>query len=286
MAGLRQILFSLTLCIVPILGAPLIGAMLYPDTVGRQSVRSSEAHAVSSSSSKQVEVEGDEVVVPDASGVEPNWLSAGSSSDFDPNAQADFILTLRVRANSEPRLSKRQGFIRKYNQAGSKAHGWAFALKRFDASIRPELYMNDEQGKGEWYTFESVSVQPGKWLQFFLVRRVDGSTGLFFRRENEDVVTIRSLGGYDTAQIDISSNQAELFVTPPLVETPEFKGEVEDIMVIRPEGLPRSEPKLVKLLAEYVLKPESTFSKEEVKLFVRTDMRDHSVFAHPLTAIR
>lgn len=265
---LRQTLVSVALCFVPVLLAPVVGAILFPNTIGKQLSSVDASSAVVDVPAPVEELLSDEsggiseTSVPDAA-----WQAVGHSKQFDPDSASDFVFSLRFRATGPAKLGKRKLFVKKYSQGQKKPVGWAFALKRFDTSVRPEFYINNESGKGEWFTFDAVNLEQGRWLQLFLVRRRDGSTGLLLRREGES--SLKFLGGYDTSQLGLSENSAEMFVAPNLLDGADFKGEIAEIALIRPAELPRSEVKLTRLLQEYVKAPEDVFPEEDVKLLVR-----------------
>jgi hypothetical protein len=248
--------------------APAVGALLFPNTIGKQFL-AADASSIKPSPEPERPAIDDTPVGTDGGDVDMPWRAVGVVAQLDPNPLADFILSVRFRATAPAKLSKRQLFARKYNQSEGRPIGWALALKRFDTSIRPELFINDKSGKGEWYTFDTVAVEPGRWLQLFLVRRKDGATGLMIKSEGDS--QLRSLGGYDTSHIDLSDNPAELLLAPQLLDSPYFKGEIAEIALIRPLELPKSDSKVAKLLLEYSTAPDETFTGAEIKVLMRKD---------------
>ncbi|HMO17391.1 MAG TPA: hypothetical protein PKA63_04655 [Oligoflexia bacterium] len=96
-------------------------------------------------------------------------LSFHSHPSFTPKPGEGFITSFLFQLNTPPQFDRRQRLIMHYESGRAPYAGWAIALRRLPSSNRFEFYLQDNFGKGGWFSFDAVSLEIGQWYAFTVV---------------------------------------------------------------------------------------------------------------------
>jgi hypothetical protein len=312
---LRLVALTLIGFCLPIVAAVGVGPYMFQHTgnhpADEPAVRSKEQGGDRRARLQNPDVDQDGV--PDTEGTETERLNQQPerSSAFysvvtpdpalDPASDRYFVLSFQLRLTNSPKAGKRQKLFAKYVNKQSPFPGWAFALRRTDTSLRPEIFWQDLSGKGGWYTFEHIDLRRNHWYAFTLIARNQDLLSLYMEplsaaepsgsTEGEEEQSsdklpespgVHFLGGYSVAEIALAPTDAVMQFAPRFLETGEMRGELKGILLARPERLPRNPNRLKDFIAGGSDALHTKFDEQDVELSIDQDQRDQSRFHHEI----
>jgi len=202
-------------------------------------------------------------------------------------SQEDLLLLTWVRPRALPPQGERQIFLLKYDAEKHSRTGFGLALSRRGDEVRPEVYWRDSEGKGGWYQYTSLAIQPEEWSLFALSFRKGRLLGLHGAvvGDQASAPEFQLLGGYDVGEVAPPAPVSDLFVGAPSEST--FRGRIGMVALLRGEELTEE---LRPILAEALRSPGeldlSLFPKVKSDLFITGGKRDHSPHGHTVNLIR
>lgn len=205
---------------------------------------------------------------------------------LNPSNEDQLLLTW-VRPRALPPQGERQIFLLKYDAEKHSRTGFGLALSRRGDEVRPEVYWRDAEGKGGWYQYTSVALQPEEWSLFALSFRKGRLLGLHAGvvGENTSKAEFQLLGGYDVGEVALPAPVSDLFVGAPSEST--FRGRIGMVALLRGKELTEE---LRPLLTEALRSPGdldlSLFPKLKSDLFITGGKRDESPHGHTVNLIR
>lgn len=211
---------------------------------------------------------------------------------LDPEEGKYFVVSTVVRFDELPEVGKRENLIAKYESKSSPYYGWALGIHRFRTSTRPAVYWKDRQGKGGWFTFNSINLAKRKYYAITVVVKDREFIQLYaeelnvlqdkevFTAKNPDLekTAARSLfkGAYSLAEVGTpSSDQSLLFGT----YKKGFSAFVSNLLIAEPNNLQLA--KIEEFIKGGAEKLVSSLDEKEILLWIK-DGEDLSSFKRTL----
>jgi hypothetical protein len=180
-----------------------------------------------------------------------DYLSFVSDQNLDPTDNQLFVVSFEVKLSQIPRQGQRQKLIYKYAADLPPYSGWALAIHRTKTSLRPEVYWQDTIGKGGWYTFNDVELDPNSWYRLTLLGKPKEFLSLYIEDEkgvsslvkaeiavdvdgNPSVSPsskIRFLGGFDVADVLSPQSDGKLYVRSLGSNSGNFRAQIRDVLL-------------------------------------------------------
>lgn len=210
---------------------------------------------------------------------------------LDPQDGQYFLVSTVVRFDELPEVGQRENLIAKYESKNFPYYGWALGIHRFETSIRPAVYWKDSQGKGGWFTFNSINLSKRKYYAITLVAK-DGEFIQLYAEElnvlqDKEVFNAKEFavknparssfkGAYSLAKIAApKSEQNLLFGT----YKKRFSAFVSNLLIATPSSLELSTiERQIKGGAETLV---GSLKANEIQLWIK-DGADHSSFKRAL----
>jgi hypothetical protein len=130
--------------------------------------------------------------------------------------------------------------------------------------VRPQVYWQDQDGKGKWLTFAATQMAPKEWYLLALSFRDSRYLGLHIRPLDQ-AGKVEVLGGYDLDGYTVPAPKADLLVGA--FGGSKFRGRVGPIGVFRGKEMFSDVPKVLKTIAANPLQVPHQFDPEEVVLW-------------------
>ncbi len=169
---------------------------------------------------------------------------------LNPAGEGMFLLTAWIKLRGPLVDGDRAAIISKFDPNTLSKPGYAVALVGGPDGVRPQVYWQDENGKGKWLSFAATQMQPKEWYLLALSFRDARYLGLHIRPLNE-AGRVEVLGGYDLDGYTIPRPKADLLVGA--FGSSKFRGRVGPIGVFSGKDMFSDIPKLLKTMAA---KPE------------------------------
>ena len=215
---------------------------------------------------------------------------------LDPVPGKYFIVSLQVKLGSLPRVGKRQRLAAKYSNRDVPYPGWAIAVRRLSTSTRPEVYWQNKEGKGGWYTFENMRFSKRRWYNLTLIARDQDLLSLYAEELEEDGTSadeadddgeaedtntlsaqgVRFLGGYNLSEVRLVPTDAPVEVAPRSGDSSGFRGELRNFLIAQPERLPPKQVKLMEFVTGGVAEIAGRLEAEEIGLWIDDEGKDRS----------
>lgn len=183
-----------------------------------------------------------------------SYLSVAETPLHDPVDGKIFLVSARFRFDALPKIGKRARLAMKYSNQSKRYPGWALAIRRFDTSVRPELYYEPGDGTGGWWSFDHVNIRRGVPYQLTVVVRGRDLMSACLEElpggPAEDLLAeqapagIRFLGAYSIADVQSPRTDAPLLVAPAASKG-EFRGALDEILIARLDEFPLRKENLV-----------------------------------------
>ncbi len=179
-------------------------------------------------------------------------LVVDSDDYLDPQAGQIFLVSAKFRLIELPAVGVREKIVVKYDGNNKPYPGWAIALHRFSSSARPSVYWKNIKGEGGWYTFNAVSLNPGKWYVITLLARGGDFLSVYLEKlpaktggiEGESVSVANSVadssrsisfcGGFDVSDAGLAKTASPLIVSGLIVNGKGGGVEVESLLIASP----------------------------------------------------
>ncbi len=290
MPYLKVVLFSILGFSIPIVCALHFGPQLFESAMPpSEYVRGSLASPEQGGGLRTAE--DGELPVTDPQEAQSAYRSVASDDSLDPGADRYFLVSVDFKIASLPKMGRRQKLISKYASGGSPNPGWALAIRRLNTSTRPEIYWQNKDGKGGWYTFDNVRFERNQWYSLTLVARDGDLLSLYIQQlttqgqnelseegdePSELGVGAKFIGGYNLDGQLLTPTAAALEFSAPVSENNEFRGEVRNILLAQPRDIPQRHEKLRSFLEGGAGEIASRFEPGEVSLFIDENGRDTS----------
>lgn len=224
------------------------------------------------------------------------FQTVSSDQALDPAAGRYFIVSIQVKLKGFGRSGKRQRLVAKYAADSSPFPGWAIAIRKLNTSTRPEIYWQNRDGKGGWYTFEHMRFLRNRWYTLTLIARDQDLLSLYVEESSESGETseavsdddpefdtntvsaegVRFLGGYNIGEMQIVPTSASLEFAPRSSDSSDFRGEVRNLLIARPERVPPKQSRLMELVQGGAPQISTRLSEEDISLWVDDNGLDRS----------
>jgi hypothetical protein len=175
-----------------------------------------------------------------------------------------FLLTAWIKLRSELIDGDRAAIISKFDPNTLSKPGYAVALVGGPDGVRPQVYWQDENGKGKWLSFAATQMQPKEWYLLALSFRDGRYLGLHIRPLKESG-KVEILGGYDLYGHTIPSPKADLLVGA--FGSSKFRGRVGPIGVFSGKEMFSDIPKILKTMAAAPTQVAHQIDTDEVVLW-------------------
>lgn len=212
---------------------------------------------------------------------------------LDPQDGQYFIVSTIVRFDKLPKIAQRENLIAKYESKNFPYYGWALGIHRFETSVRPAVYWKDSQGKGGWFTFNSINLSKRKYYAITLVAK-DGEFIQLYAEElnvlrDKEVFNAKNLaiqgnanvqssfkGAYSLANVAAPSSNESLYFG---AYKNDFSAFVSNILIATPSSLDVSTiEQRIKGGAETLVR---SLKQSEIQIWIK-DGLDHSSFKRTL----
>jgi hypothetical protein len=126
------------------------------------------------------------------------------------------IVQVSFKIEKLPEVGKRARILLNYLYDTPPYKGWALAVRRLPASIRPEVYWQGEDGKGGWFTFGDLEISVGDVLNLTFLATKNSILGLSANIYKEGALSLEKaskpkfLGGFDVKEIGGTETEAKL----------------------------------------------------------------------------
>ena len=237
------------------------------------------------------------------------FASIASGSEMDPIAGKGFLLSVLVRIDQLPNNDQRQKIVSKFVETQPLV-GWSLALRRYNGIVRPEVYYRGNNGKGGWYPFEQVQidpnawynvsliVNPGDWMVLFWEPAIPGAENVLGdmqggseRQALVDAVaadngkkTVVFLGGHDLKDVEPPATSADLLFGAKRAKGI-FYGEVGAVLVAWLDGIPGKRNELRDLVTGGAPGIERRLNQQAIGLLVNRQGKDLSRFGRSVTIL-
>ncbi len=208
---------------------------------------------------------------------------------LDPSDDRVFIANAVVRFDRLPAVGQRKRVFYKYAVANQPYSGWAFAVRRLPSSLRPEVYWQDETGRGGWFTFAEIPVREGEWNSFSFIVQNGDFLSLYWERLEEAALTkgsanmsvsnVKFSGGFEIPEVDSPRSDDPLFVAPGYSSHETTTVTVRQMLVAETEVAPFTMKSAIKLVVGGASAIASRLKDEQVRLWLTDDGRDRSQIA-------
>lgn len=192
------------------------------------------------------------------------YLTVASHELLDPADGKIFIISARFTLESLPKVGKRSRIAMKYDNRVKPYPGWALAIRRFDTSIRPEMYWESGDGKGGWLTFDHVSLKRGTEYNLTLLARGRDLMSIYLEElsappagaapagdddEDDSPAGVRGsgvvfAGGYPLNDMNTPRTGAPLYFAPQSSRGGEFRGSLHELLVAQVDEFPLKRERL------------------------------------------
>jgi hypothetical protein len=236
------------------------------------------------------------------------FASVPSDEEIDPAIGKGFLISVMLKIDQLPNTDARQKIVSKYND-NQPLIGWAVALRRYNDIVRPEVYYRGKDGKGGWYPFEAVQIDPNLWYNLSLIVNPEHWMVLFWEparpgaenvlgdwpggdrdavidavSSDRGVKTVIFLGGHDLGDIVPPATNADLQFGAKRAKGI-FGGEVAAVLVARLEGLPAARGELRELVTGGAPGIERRLNPQAIGLLVNRQGKDRSRFARTINIL-
>lgn len=215
--------------------------------------------------SAEVPPAGALITAPQSNETSSAYLTVASNELFDPKDGSIFIIAARFTFESLPKVGKRSRIAMRYDKGAKPYPGWALAIRRFDTSIRPEMYWESGDGKGGWLTFDHVNIVKGVPYQLTLIARGSDLMSMYLedlsapgdsdasaddpdaeltKRPREVVFA----GGYPLNDMKTPHSEAPLYFAPQSSRRGEFRGALHELLIARVDEFPLKRERLTEEL--------------------------------------
>jgi len=164
-----------------------------------------------------------------------------SHPSFSPHPGEAFLVSFYFRQLTPPAYNRRQRLILHYEADILPYKGWAVALRRFASSSRFEFYLQDSEGKGGWFSFDSVEIKNSTWYSVTFVLET-GTMVSAYLSELDDNLRILSntvrLGGFPLEGLSDVNAVSSLQVTSGRPKVGTFRGNVDELTILKLPELP------------------------------------------------
>jgi len=295
LARIRLLVLALTGFLVPVslalLLAPLVFQESYQDTENYSRARfgedvQEEAHALLPGS---IDPDSSFVVVPTA-------------SELDPADGKTFVVSFLLRFNRFPPIGKRNKIVFKYAAAVTPYPGWAIAWRNVSTSLRPEVYWQDAEGVGGWFSFDDVPLKLDTWYSVTLFAKPKDYLSLYVGEYHEapqlhpdssstleesgeeapPKARITYAGGYSLEDVGTAFTQDSLHIRAGDSAASDISVDVSEVIVGYSSAEPRSIKATKSLLAagsDSVLK---YLGEQGLSLWLDSEGKDRSSFNRPV----
>ena len=267
---IRNLLVCILALFLPAALAVYVSPMLFPSAPSSAVVssRSVSLHPISKESSEaKASVETFEESLLDGDRLS-YYVSISHDSALDPTANETFVVSVKLKIDNLPKLSKREKVIYKYDIATRPYAGWALAFHRLSTSLRPEIYWRDSSGNGGWYTFNEVHLDSRQWYRFYIFARAKEFISLYMEAStgegrgsklhaDTDLKSVNTvfLGGYEVDEVSIPASSGDLYLRSTNGRGGSFKARISEVLIASTERLPGSDSEA----REMILKGVGTF---------------------------
>ncbi len=198
--------------------------------------------------SAPVEEQGDGELFPDAVSIASGgWaVRVAHQEDLNPHLDKSFLLTVWLKLNQPLADSQRVVVIAKFGGRTPQRPGYAVALSNGPDGVRPQVYWQDEAGRGRWLTFGSVNLVPDEWTLLGLSFREGRYVGLHSRPLLESG-RVEVLGGYDLQGVSAPRTKSDLLLGS--FSANQFLGSIGRVGVFQGPDLSDNIPKILTAMA-------------------------------------
>lgn len=194
-----------------LLGASFIGSFLvaYIIVLGLGSLLPKYTAAVTSAPKERAERDPFAEAVPVTSA---GWaVRVPHQEELNPHIDKSFLFTVWLKLSQPLVDGKRVVVVAKFGGRTPQRPGYALALNSGPDGVRPQVYWQDESGRGRWLTFASVNFSPEQWMVLGLSFRDGRYVGLHSRPLLESG-RVEVLGGYDLQGVLAPRTKSDLLL--------------------------------------------------------------------------
>jgi hypothetical protein len=214
-----------------------------------------------------------------------SYLTVADHESLNPKLNKDFLFEIWFRLPASTDEGARDILFLKYNSENKNHEGYGLSISNEKGELYPELYWMNSEGKGGWFRFTELKIEPRSWNVIVGVVQKGRSIGLYggtVRSKNEHDVDL--LGGYEIDDANSVQNDAALIIGSqaqrPLHGTIGLFGIASGELGI--ENL----NDFVKLLVKKKEDAKFLFDKKDLSFWLTGDLKDQSEFHHEVKPYR
>ncbi len=203
---------------------------------------------------------------------------------LDPSKDRDFLLVSWFSLRRIPEQGERFILVSKYEADSDSRQGYSIALDGDKGFVRPSIYWRDEKGRGGWFEFASLDIQPEQWLMLAVSFRQSRYLGLHLVSPTESGQHIEPvlLGGYDLSGQNLPLNSSDLLYGASRTR---FPGLLGPIAIFAPDDLSSVLSRTLKELGARPLELPASLKGENV-LWLHDTREDLSKFRHKIESVQ
>lgn len=205
-------------------------------------------------------------------------LQVAAHDSFNVSAERDFMLFGWVYLVNLPEKGERLMLVSKYREGPGKKPGYAVSVVREGEGARFQIYWQDNQDRGEWYTFPMSELPRRRWLMYLL------------RFQEGKILALHTLTDYGNGKRDYKlqgAHQFESAVVPANDSPVLFGGRLFPLPgaygpfgIFQGDRLGERFDAIARELRTDPLEIPESLKQDEISLWVDLDRKDHSRFKH------
>jgi len=217
-------------------------------------------------------------------------IEVQNSVDLDPQPGKIFVVSFKLYLQRLPKIGVRQNIFSKYSAKVLPYEGWAIALQRYSTSVRPEVYLRDQDGRGGWHTFDTIELKSQTWYSMTMVVKAGDFVRLYFGAPDNvpsDSLTVPQsfVGGASLKGFNLEASKSNLFIGATNAGRKGFRGRISSVLVATLPEKTIFDKKLENLFATSSANIVAALAQEDIKLWIDKASKDESRFSRPLEQI-
>lgn len=141
-----------------------------------------------------------------------SYVALEGAETANPSKTAPFLFTVWLNLKKLPAPGEQLVLLSKYEGSPLPNNGYAIALKRDEASLRPMVFWGDETTTGKWYDFPEIEISAREWFLIGLSFSQQKYLGLYFGDPKAAGDPLKLLGGYELGTPVVPSSSAPLIL--------------------------------------------------------------------------
>ncbi|HQH28272.1 MAG TPA: hypothetical protein PLP17_12810 [Oligoflexia bacterium] len=209
---------------------------------------------------------------------------------LDPLPGKTFVVGIELRLSGAPQRGKSERIIFKYAGEAAPYPGWAFAVRSFETSVRPEVYWQSGKSREGWFTFEEITIVPESPLRFWLVAN-EAFISLYLDELSvtpaapEASARLRFLGGYTSRQAAMPATKGELLIRSGFSPETGVRIDIQQVLIGHLPASAMTPELFIAQLKAGTGDLAGAIPESGISLNLREDGQDYSRFARTIKLI-